>query len=37
MNFENIIAVGRNKTIYRDGNRCIKLFDVKGCFPKRSN
>lgn len=27
MNFENIIAVGRNKTIYRDGNRCIKLFD----------
>ena len=24
---ENVIAVSKNKTIYRDGDRCIKLFD----------
>ena len=26
MNFENVIATRKNKTIYRDGDRCIKLF-----------
>ncbi len=27
MNLENIIAVRSNKTIYRDGDKCVKLFD----------
>lgn len=27
MNLEQIIAVSKNKTIYRDGNLCIKLFN----------
>jgi len=27
MNLDNIIAVRPNKTIYRDGDRCIKVFD----------
>ena len=27
MNLENIIAVRKNKTIYRDGDRCIKVFN----------
>ena len=27
MNFDTIIATRKNKTIYRDGNRCIKLFN----------
>ncbi len=26
MNSDNIIAVGNNKTIYRDGEKCIKVF-----------
>ncbi len=28
MNKENIIAVRPNKTVYRDGDRCIKVFDA---------
>lgn len=27
MNLENVVAVRRDKTIYRDGNHCIKLFN----------
>ncbi|MBR3941927.1 MAG: phosphotransferase [Clostridia bacterium] len=27
MKTENVIAVRKNKTIYRDGNKCIKVFD----------
>ncbi|MBE7023720.1 MAG: aminoglycoside phosphotransferase [Ruminococcaceae bacterium] len=27
MNFENVIAVRKNKKIYRDGDKCIKVFD----------
>lgn len=27
MNFERVIAVRNTKTIYRDGNRCIKVFN----------
>jgi len=27
MNLDNVIAKRHNKTIYRDGDRCIKLFD----------
>lgn len=27
MNFDEIIAVRNNKTIYRDGEKCIKVFD----------
>lgn len=27
MKFENIIAVRKNKTIYRDGENCVKLFN----------
>ncbi len=27
MNFDKIIAVRNNKTVYRDGNKCIKVFD----------
>lgn len=27
MNFNNVIATRKNKTIYRDGDRCIKVFD----------
>lgn len=27
MKFDQIIAVRKNKTIYRDGDRCIKVFD----------
>ncbi len=27
MNLDRVIAVRNNKTIYRDGDRCIKLFD----------
>ena len=27
MNFENVVAVRKNKTIYRDGDKLIKLFD----------
>ena len=27
MNLENIIAVRIAKTIYRDGDKCIKVFD----------
>ena len=26
MNKENIIALRKNKTIYRDGDKCVKLF-----------
>ncbi len=29
MNFDQVIAVRKNKTIYRDGDRCIKLFDTE--------
>jgi len=29
MNFDQVIAVRKNKTIYRDGDRCIKLFDAE--------
>lgn len=29
MKLDNIIAVRKNKTIYRDGNSCIKVFDEK--------
>ncbi len=28
MNFDNVIAKRKNKVIYRDGDRCIKLFDA---------
>lgn len=28
MNLDNIIAVRKNKTIYRDGDKCIKLFNT---------
>ena len=27
MKLENVIAVRKNKTVYRDGDRVIKLFD----------
>ena len=27
MNLENVIAQRKNKTIYRDGDKCIKVFD----------
>ncbi|MEG1557963.1 MAG: aminoglycoside phosphotransferase family protein [Oscillospiraceae bacterium] len=27
MNFDNVISVRKDKTVYRDGNRTIKLFD----------
>lgn len=27
MNLDTVVAVSTNKTIYRDGNQCIKLFD----------
>ncbi len=27
MNLENVIARRKNKTVYRDGDRCIKVFD----------
>ena len=26
MNLDNVVAVRANKTVYRDGDRCIKLF-----------
>ncbi|MBQ8292471.1 MAG: phosphotransferase [Bacilli bacterium] len=29
MKFENVIAVRKNKTIYRDGDNCVKLFDLE--------
>ena len=29
MNLDRVIAVRNNKTIYRDGDRCIKVFDAK--------
>ncbi|MBE6549576.1 MAG: aminoglycoside phosphotransferase [Ruminococcaceae bacterium] len=29
MNLDNVIAVRKNKTIYRDGNRCIKVFNTE--------
>ena len=29
MKFDNVIAVRNNKTIYRDGDRCIKVFDAE--------
>ena len=28
MNLDNVIATRKNKTIYRDGDRCIKVFDA---------
>lgn len=28
MNLDRVIAVRNNKTVYRDGNKCIKLFNV---------
>lgn len=27
MNFDNVIVVSNNKTLYRDGDKCIKLFN----------
>lgn len=27
MKFDNVIAVSKNKTLYREGDKCIKLFD----------
>ncbi len=27
MKLDNVISVRKNKTVYRDGNKCIKLFD----------
>jgi F-type H+-transporting ATPase subunit delta len=27
MNLETVVMTRRDKTIYRDGNRCVKLFD----------
>ena len=27
MNLNEIIAVRKNKTVYRDGDRCLKVFD----------
>ena len=27
MNLDRVIAVRNTKTVYRDGNRCIKVFD----------
>ena len=27
MNLDRVIAVRTSKTVYRDGDRCIKLFD----------
>ena len=27
MNLDNVIAVGKSKKIYRDGDLCIKVFD----------
>ena len=29
MNLDRVIAVRNNKTIYRDGNRCIKVFSAE--------
>jgi RIO-like serine/threonine protein kinase len=29
MKFDQVIAVRKNKTVYRDGDRCIKIFDSK--------
>ncbi len=29
MKFESVIAVRNNKTIYRDGDRCVKVFDER--------
>ena len=29
MNLENVIAQRKNKTIYRDGDKCIKVFDAE--------
>jgi len=29
MKLDHVIAVGKNKTIYRDGDKCIKLFDAE--------
>ena len=29
MNLENVIAQRKNKTIYRDGDKCIKGFDAE--------
>ena len=26
MNFDKIIAVRTNKTVYRDGDKCLKMF-----------
>ena len=28
MNFEKVIAVRNNKTVYRDGDKCIKVFSA---------
>ena len=28
MKLDQIIAVRKNKTVYRDGDRCIKVFDA---------
>ncbi|MDD6265940.1 MAG: phosphotransferase [Clostridia bacterium] len=28
MNFDKVIAVRKNKTVYRDGERCVKVFDA---------
>ena len=28
MNLENVIAVRKHKTVYRDGNRALKVFDA---------
>ena len=28
MNLERVIAVRTSKTVYRDGNQCIKIFDA---------
>ena len=27
MNFDNIVAERKNKTIYRDGDKCVKVFN----------
>ena len=29
MNLDRVIAVRNNKTIYRDGDRCIKVFNAE--------
>ena len=28
MNLDRVIAVRNNKTIYRDGDKCVKVFDA---------